>query len=562
MSNKKRKVTFDPELHPSSESSPPVLQFAHFPSIVSQQDIKDIQDPRIYKSILKNPPVNGKPYEGLCNFLIDLPPPQEEGLLSLDVLQMETVFKPKYGFGGLKDEPIRLPIFEQDRSSEEESDDDSITEYNINDETLNIGHSVNEDDLVICQTTSKPKTFEASLILEQSPEGRFALDEYEIEVDSSSRPCITEPWLSATNLNASLATLDSDIEFTDVSKVVVTGVQSTPEMEVIIVPEIFVPQTNDLPIATSIDNISNPEASSWPVLNSTSESVVNFEEALDRRKCKDDGFEINIPVVEVLKKIDQFNPNIRKLNEEHDELLDDFEIVNKRNKIFNEIEPIELCSVAAHLTAYNQPDEGTVTVDYEISQKEEDEKIFDQTPMNNVNETSISDDVRTSRKSPSPIEIDPIISAKPESIQTQLSVEIHDTLSVANNANLIQSSISSPLATCATNDRDINITNTVTTESTISDANAQTRRKSSRKIHRKHSHASRASGAIQQQSDINNTNTNISIATSEQKSIDAQAKFKRFLSKMSAKAINENQNVNCAGEPETLEPHMVSRQTP
>lgn len=558
MSSEKRKVTFDPELQPSSESTPPDLPLAQYPPIVSQLILEDIKDPTICRSILKNPPIDDKGYESLCNFLIDLPPPAEDGLLSLDILQIETVFKPRNRFDDLKTEHTRIPVIEEDNSSAEYSDEDSFTEDNFTDKS-NVQDIINEEDHIFRQTLVKPQSFEASLILQLPSDDRLGFSDFEINNDNNSlSPNISENenlWISDTNVNSILETSNSDAAFTDETKVTETDLQLIPVIKEIIHKHTIKDNTSDLEdLRTEFENCTNN--GEWPSIDKSVNISIVKEICIDKRIYQDSSEKNSLE--NELEKVEYINPNIRKLNEEGNDLFEDFETVNKKNKITNDYAALETTDQSTDIGDNISKE----TLNREIQYDKIDQNIY------NTNQESDLKDLQTLAQDkyieapspPSPIEVDPSFILSEPSVAN----ETNTTSPYSNSHEVLNNITSNKLLINTKTVEEVPNVPALSNNSEICESSTTTRqrRKSGgRKGHRKHSHGSRSVPTIQQENNCNNiTNNNTSTltTTADQKTLDAQARFKRYLGKMSVKAMNENQNLNYAGEPESLEPHMVS----
>ncbi|XP_018012660.1 uncharacterized protein LOC108669765 isoform X1 [Hyalella azteca] len=472
---KKRKVDFDLQPRPSAEASPPALVLGNYPSIVSFTEVASLLSSTTQKSILKNCIRDNQAYDSLCNTLIDLPPPPSNDLLSLDVLQQETVFKPRKAFANLVAVDITDLIEERKHSSDEEV-------------------------------------------------------ENQYDTESTKNP-----------LKVSL----SDVESSIVETQLATGET----------PEVFTkPSDNDEPIVNK-------------VLDDIYENLIDKEEEILWHKCEE-----------------YVSRNVRKLDDDHNELLNDFEIAIKRNKVADD--DYEDCS--ARLGGSESLEVKIDIVDDSIVQSYSNAGL-DETDVNDINKREVIEEpcIQTKLVVSESVETsEPVnrtrtdeVGSSDQNSQTSTKVvpsverdmprntsNFESTLSVTNEEmtefEVLSSSLTAPENDKQTNQQlltplsivscqSINATLTNTTQELTS----RHRRKSGRKSHRKHSHSTKQAQSSSQLSDTTSFLTPSHVAKDpEQRALDAQAKFKKYLAKMSAAANTEN--LNCAGEPETLEPHM------
>ena len=507
---KKRKVTFDPEIRPSSQAEPPLLPLAQLPSIVSKNDIQIELDIYGCKSILKNPPSEDRPYENLCNFLIEIPPPPSTDLLSLDILEQETVFRPKNRFGDLKDEISKFPKLESISSSDDEIGEDRIS----------LSNEINED--IDRSTDSKP--LETVITLKNLTDSKELYDPIPSEV------IVDESDISLTD------SLVPNLQEKNIQKVLEEIIEVDIKEIVTAIPDL----SSDAEFNIGIDEHS--EAIELCELES-SKNYIN----LDRRKSTELESAKYIPEVEEQDKANDINPNIRKLDEDRSISPDSFEVSHKRNKLEDDIsvKSNTLLSETFYeesLSLTRNNNNQSIHSDINIT---DIEALIE--PTSNCDEQNLTSDQFPEQLTNSLVTKSPI-----QLIQSELGETDPSTnLPLTELTNTVTDNIL--IANPSTSNSALDSNKKTTAEETSEVNSSRHRRKSGRKGHRKHSHGSRSRSSQHQTTDNVCSNPN----QAEQRALEAKEKFKRYLGRMTAKAMAENQNLNCAGEEETLEPHMV-----
>jgi len=531
MAHKKRKVTFDPEEQPSLQSQPLDLLYADYPPVVSQQHSADIVCPASpSKSILKNPPVGDRGYENLCNILFDLPPPPEDNLLSIDnIFQTETVFKPGNNFARLKLESIRALEEALGKVEEEEEDLTQLaSEENLDDAHLLFDV---EQEKNAYTESEDPNTKQSRVNLLNDNDSDWLSDLSEIIVVESPD---SEADSILTNACSESEAADSEAQgrVHDIIQIDRTELNCPLQSQVGDFEEV-------------VHDIYSDENS---IETSVNESV-SFIEPLSR----ENSFEENS------------NPNIRKLDDTSIEELTEAEIVRKKNK-----------TSVRNLSSQSTPTPETISNDNTTSLSSEE--VINNVICNNsyieicpeVSSESLSQNINDKVALKDPIDtlslsnLSSLISP-PTSIEHTETHEVEESL---QSNTLIQNSFSIDTSELQRNelvdsqirlissDADLQRLNSSDTgENTVPTTHTKHKKKSEKKshTHRKHSHSKKSKHKKQEVAPSPHL---VHLETSEKRSAEARARFQRYLNKMSAKNTNENVNLNCAGEPETLEPHM------
>jgi len=513
MAFKKRKVTFDPEELPSCESEPVDLLYADYPPVLSHQDSADIICPSSpSKSILKNPPVGDRGYENLCNILFDLPPPPEHNLLSIDnIFQTETVFKPGNNFAKLKLESIKAleQKFEKVEEEEEENEEENLAD--VYDDKNN-----NELDNYI-------------------PDPLFDESIVDLSADGSS------DWLS---------------EVSELSTESPANIPDTPNKIQVNESEVIdnVPQDvfhiEDFSLQSDLIVGETQEVQSDEISLDIS---INESENLIDQLSRENSFE------------DSPNPNIRKLDDTSIEELTEAEIKHKKNKSLerNLSSQLTLNSATEFVNDTNNPTliefhntEGfndcistsnsvfyTQSEPQDVSGKAECISAVDALSLTNLSSLIDASDSTKYLVPEAPEEflesktfIKGSYSVDSSELQRHTSVE----------AQIRHISSDADLEKFKSSDIEVNQSTTVFKHKKKSD-------KKSHNHHRKHSHSKKSKHKKQE---VPSSPHVVHLEATEKRSAEARARFQRYLNKMAAKS--ENVNLNCAGETETLEPHMVS----
>lgn len=584
---KMRRVTFDPEPRPSSEASPPPLVLASYPATVCEKEVTHLHEQFSHKSILKNHVPDSQVYDSLCTMLIDLPPPPSTGLLSLDVLQEETVFKPKKAFFNL----VSVDENPSDTTSLESDDDDAQEDktsmdaapYEDEEETSQIYHVQDSDiDELLFAIDSKVDDSMSPADLEYS---EFPLDFIQ---DNEMAP-IAKDEIHTTNIRKldedhndllndfKIATKRNKVEDEPFEDNVVSLNETEPvgtmEKEEIkidskpIEPVIEEPctketyvepmentETAELKERSPDENVQNIEKDFEPVIEEPfiKETYVEPMENVDYAETGEISFKEETESTEHI-----FEPIIKEPSNEAniEETMVNTELQWDSSNLSNSA-PIEREKSSIPENINDNVDimldkECIPNLDNDITDNQAEEKNYsiDLPNMNislSVESIEIPVESTESRDKSTPeISQDP---KPPQAVTENLTQPCVTT-----------SSLNEPTKESPTNQQTIvsseptQTINAPLITNTEQETTHRHRRKSGRKHHRKHSH--KQSSTAPPLPDASFIPSSIP-KDPEQRALDAQAKFKRYLAKMAATAATEN--LNCAGEPETLEPHMVS----
>ena len=567
MPAKKRRVTFDSEeIRPSSASSPPPLLLGHFPAIVGIKDVQSIDFHFNSKSILKNAPQEDRPYDSLCNVLIDLPPPPSNEVLSLDVLQQETVFKPPTRFAQFKIDEDKLPLFETE-SSEDDSEDESEDEYDFRSTTVD--DTINEDDITTLEFIPKPKTFESSLLLEQNTDERIFFIKNEDVREANDESLYIEEQI-IPSVNQKLFTSSAEMELfaspiknnyvEDISIVEVTQNAKTSD-----------PSTKEFPDFDGVKD-KNDANNTFSYLDSSditeilSDGLKHTEKPDTLTQAVINRNETHHPPASFTRDTKERSVDQQSRTTSTSEEGDVVAATNKGTETAKEESQKEsnLNSefTQANILTYDEPlitESRTLTS--ELTRPDSDSSLItDSLPIskfvasfqtNNLSENVSNEVNEFAREGLRNISIETDEQfielgnqkvVQEESVifnSTSLSPPFHDITNRENKSNL--------------NSQSLDIIENSDTK--LNQSEPRQRRKY-KKTHRKHS---RFSKSITKEDHPENEKSEADIvALQDQRAAEAREKFKRYLAKMSGKASSEVQNLNCAGEIETLEPHMVS----
>jgi len=565
VSEKQRKVTFDAEIHPEKQHIPPNLQFAHLPSIVSIENYSNVDDASYYsqRSILKNSPER---CDFITNYFIDIPPPQTENLLCLDILEEETVFKPNSP-NKLKLESINREFnnnFED--IFEEELVEDCIEDTPLTCETLEDRVSFETCDIFASYNDNLP-------VVPDIINGEYIDDlsvEEEVLHNLGDQDFITNDYI------------DEVLE-------VIDSVEFTTEEE-------FVSHKSDV------------------LLNSENA----YEHNLDPNELKED------PVNESWIDTKELSPEVDFKNHTSQDQTDDI-FIKEKSEVILELNPISSISILEDLDQDNFKELVSCEDTFQNSDSKYENNLSENISEHNNDNSSPSTTECLRKTSESLLYtnsiLKDIISAGNRKLSREtfnidinnnhnvdinnnknLNVDINNNLNVDINNNLnvdinnyLNVDLNNNLNVDLNNNSCVDINNNVQDHSLhnslqrktasivipvdisrtandtehvsrkISDNNQEInentsdhkrhRHKYDKKRHsrkdvssRKHSHSKKPKVDIEQE--------DTPLSRYELKSAEAKLKFQIFQRKMSANAGIENQNLNYAGEPDNLEPHM------